>query len=308
MATTYAQMQEEIRLRLDQRTDLGDIIYRFTQSRVAFWQKYFFYASDTQDYSISTQPQQIYYNLPGSMRNVRMVRLLLGNTQGQNGAAPTTTTTADVTPPLTTILVASTTGFTATGAIFIGGQLVGYGGITTTSFTGCVVAGLNSQNNGNTSPVISAGAQVVQAAGVWLELQRLAYNGIYEIQSDDVVQPPNMSIPGSWAQFGTTIRLYPAAGSIFKLELTGNASPPAPVNDADDNFWTEPSDAGALIVADTVAHVFAYYLAAQDRAAPFFAEAKAHKYAVLKQTFDLGGPKIFRAWGPGFDGMRGGSW
>ena len=52
-------------------------------------------------------------------------------------ATATTTTSASVTLPATTINVASTTNFPTSGSITLGGQTVTYTGITGTSFTGC---------------------------------------------------------------------------------------------------------------------------------------------------------------------------
>ena len=49
----------------------------------------------------------------------------------------TTTTTASVTLPVTTIPVASTAGFSTSSTIIVGGQTVAYTGVTATSFTGC---------------------------------------------------------------------------------------------------------------------------------------------------------------------------
>lgn len=211
---TYAQQQEAIRIRLDQRTDLAAVIFDFSQNRFAYYSKFFFYSSDAQDTTITTVPGQVYYQLPGLMRNCRMIRLNMGS--------------------------------------------------------------------------------------VYLELTRANYNGIYEILSSDVTIPPIQALPSAWAQFGLQFRLYPVADRAYNLELTGNAAPPIPVLDTDDNFWTENTDAGNLIVADTVAHIFKYYLGAPERAVPFEQETKAEVYALLKTTFDLGGPKITRAVGPGW--------
>ena len=315
MPTSYKQLQEKIRRQLDQRTDLGQIIYDYSQDRVAFWAGYYFYASDTQDTSVSTKPFQLYYPLPNGIRNVRMVRLLLGNVVGQGGPPPNTTTTAPVTLPAGTIPVASTAGFNATGGtLFIGSQIVGYASINATNFLGCVTASLSSGNGGiitTGTSIIPAGSLVQQASGVWLELTRLGYNGIYEALSDDVVQPPNQTIPASWAQFGTQLRLYPAAGSVFQLEITGNGSPPSPTLDDDDNFWTEPADAGNLIMYDTTAHVFTDYIGGPEgptRAAPHAAEADKQRYRLKKITQDLGGAKIFRPYGPGYDRGSGRAW
>lgn len=216
----YADQREAIRIRLDQRTDLDQVIIEFSQGRFAYWGKYFFYASDTQDTTINTVAGQVYYNLPGMMRNVRKIRLALG--------------------------------------------------------------------------------------GVWFDLNRLGYNGIFDILETDLTIPPIQSIPSAWAQFGTTFRLYPLADQAYNLELTGNAAPPFPVQDTDDNYWTDRTDAGGLIIADTCAQIFKYYLGAPDRAAPFDMEVKAQRYALMKTSMDLGGPKIFKAYGPGFGSGYGG--
>jgi len=201
-------------LRLDQRTDLAAVIYDFSQKRFNYWAGFYFYASNTQDTSITTTPGQIYYNLPGTMRNVRMIRLNMGS--------------------------------------------------------------------------------------VWLVLDKANFNGIYDILQSDVTIPPITTLPSSWAQFGLTFRLFPVPDRAYNLELTGNNAPPIPTLDQDENFWTEDADAGQLIVADTVAYIFKEYLGAPDRAAPYEQEVLLQRYKLTKVSLDLGGPKVARAYGPGF--------
>lgn len=128
----YAQLQQQIVNRLDQRTDLQQIIYDFSQLRLNYWSAYFFYTSDVADTSITTTPGQYIYSYPRGIRNVKRIRLLIpGNNQAY------TTLTAILTLPSATIAVGSTQAFTHTGALTIYGQVVNYTGVTPTSFTGC---------------------------------------------------------------------------------------------------------------------------------------------------------------------------
>lgn len=75
----------------------------------------------------------------------------------------TTTLTSDISNSDATIPVASTTGFSSAGAIFIGAELITYTGKTATSFTGCTRGAANSQPAAHTSGASVAGAQVAAA-------------------------------------------------------------------------------------------------------------------------------------------------
>lgn len=63
----------------------------------------------------------------------------------------------------TTIVVVSTTGFSTSGAIIIGAELITYTGITATSFTGCTRGAAGSSNVTHASGTAVSGAQVAVA-------------------------------------------------------------------------------------------------------------------------------------------------
>lgn len=75
----------------------------------------------------------------------------------------TTTLTDNISNSATTIPVASTTGFSTTGAIVIGAELITYTGKTATSFTGCTRGAASSQPAAHSSGLSVAGAQVAAA-------------------------------------------------------------------------------------------------------------------------------------------------
>ena len=74
-----------------------------------------------------------------------------------------TTLTSAITNVQTTIPVVTTSGFSATGAIIIGAELITYTGITATSFTGCTRGAAGSPNKSHSSGVAVNGAQVAVA-------------------------------------------------------------------------------------------------------------------------------------------------
>jgi hypothetical protein len=74
-----------------------------------------------------------------------------------------TTLTADINNSVTTISVASTTGFSNSGAIIIGMELITYTGKTATSFTGCTRGAAGSPNVSHTTGAFVNGAQVAVA-------------------------------------------------------------------------------------------------------------------------------------------------
>jgi hypothetical protein len=75
----------------------------------------------------------------------------------------TTTLTSTINGTVQTIPVVSTTGFSSTGAIIIGNEIITYTGITSTSFTGCTRGVNNSANGTHTSGSYVGGAQTAAA-------------------------------------------------------------------------------------------------------------------------------------------------
>lgn len=74
-----------------------------------------------------------------------------------------TTLSSSVSNSVTTIPVVSTSGFSTTGAIFVGAELITYTGKTATSFTGCTRGAAGSQAASHSSGDAVAGAQVATA-------------------------------------------------------------------------------------------------------------------------------------------------
>ena len=74
-----------------------------------------------------------------------------------------TTLSGAITNVQTTIPVVTTSGFSATGAIFIDAELITYTGITATSFTGCTRGAAGSPNKSHNSGAFVNGAQVAVA-------------------------------------------------------------------------------------------------------------------------------------------------
>lgn len=290
---TFAQLREQIRQRLDQRTDLDQVIYDYVQDRVSYWQKFFFYSSDVVDTSVTTAVGTFFVNLPSGMRNVRRVRFLLA------GPAVTTTTTSTLTLPAATIPVVSTAGFPTSSVILIAGMPISYTGVTATSFTGCTggqtPSGPNSLVGSSVNPLpttlqneIASGTTVQTGGGVWIPLWPKRYEWILE---EDVLSPPVAAIPSWYAQFGLQLRIYPTPSMAWPLEITGNSMPPAPNADTDDNFWTE--DAAQFIINSVCAEICDDYL--HEDSTKFRINEQREYKAIKKLTLGLDKPLILRS-------------
>ena len=276
----YIQLQQQIINRLDNRTDLAQVVYDYSQQRITHWQNFLFYSSDISDTSITTTPGLYFYGNLEPLSAIRSIRLLIpGNTQGLVNVS--TTTTAAVTLPATTIPVVSTAGFLATGPILINDTQLVYASVDATNFRTCV---------GGLPGVAPSGSTVQQLFGIWMELKKIDY---YELIGMDVLQPSLQAQPFYWAPFNTQFRLFPTPPMKYTLEVTGNQAPAAPTLDTDDNFWTE---AGAqLIINATVAEVYENYLH-DDASAQSFRKNEQRDYrTLLKKTFNLGDPMIIRS-------------
>lgn len=128
----YISLQNRIIAQLDNRADLQQVVYDYSQDRIEYWQSFFFYSAEVTDTSVTTAAGQYFYDLPNNIRNITQVRLLI---PGSNTAYAVTT--SGVTLPTGTIPVNTTQGFTTNGTIQVGTQIVSYTGVTATSFTGC---------------------------------------------------------------------------------------------------------------------------------------------------------------------------
>lgn len=281
----YSDLQTRIAERLDNRADLANVIYQYSQARIQYWSGYFFYSSDIVDTSLLTRPGQLFYNLPSGIRYLRRLRLLIGNNL-TGLVIGTTTTTADVTLPTSTIPVVSTAGFAASlGVVSVAGAQVFYNSTDPTNFLQCVGVTPNDVQG-----VYSAGSAVYQLSGVWLDMVRVSYD---QLLNEDVLSPSLRSLPYEFAQFNSMFRLYPAASATFPLECTGSGAPAPPINDTDDNFWTE--DAAWLIIASTVNEVRRGYLHEEASQQDLVLENLERK-RLMKLTGDLMDNLQIRSW------------
>jgi hypothetical protein len=274
----YSDLQQRIAQRCGQRTDLSQIIYDESQDRIAYWSAFFFYTGDVTDTSLVCTRGNPWYDLPGGIRNVTAVRFLLGGTPGIQA-----TTTAALTLPQAVIPLSSVAGFpVGGGTVEILGFPVTYTGISGLNLTGCT-GGIDAAPSGTV---------VTLAGGVWVDLNRAPYK---DVLYADPLSPPNQGPPYAYCQFGTRLRLYLTPDNGYPLEITGNAAPPAPVLDTDDNFWTE--DASKLIIASTVLEIGQTYAGwAETKLAPWRLVEKREKYKLLKITADLSKPNVVRMW------------
>jgi len=95
-------------------------------------------------------------------------------------------------------------------------------------------------------PIRWADVRSVQVlSGVWIPMTRRPH---LEINSSDNLVNALQTLPSVWCMHGGALRIWPC-GPGYNLQLNMNTSPAPPVNNADDNFWTE--DAQTLIIAAT---------------------------------------------------------
>jgi hypothetical protein len=273
----YSEMQARIAQRCGNRTDLSQIIYDESQDRIQFFQNFFWYSSDVTDTSLVCTPGTAWLDLPNGIRNVKMVRFLLGGLNGLQAQ-----TTAPVTLPAATIPLSSVTNFPLKGTVLILGFPVSYTGISGLNLTGCT-GGID---------LVPAGTTITYGAGVWLDLEKANYNSVLLA---DPLSPPNAGPPYAYAQFGTRLRLYLTPDQAYPLEITGNAAPAAPLIDGDDNFWTE--DASKLIIAATVLELADTYINwPEPKKTPFRGIVDREKYRLMKATLDLDKPLVVRSY------------
>lgn len=134
--------------------------------------------------------------------------------------------------------------------------------------------------------------RLLQTSTIWIPLGR--WDDIRDILNLDVENPPNQSLPAVWAPFNNQFRLYPTPNAAYNLEITGNNSPTAPVNDTDTNFWT--NDAASLIIYATCEDICRYYLQ-NGASADLFHTAMMREYMALQEeTRLLQGPLTLRGW------------
>ena len=86
---------------------------------------------------------------------------------------------------------------------------------------------------------------------IWIPLRRADW--YQTILNVDALNPPFITLPYVYATYGQAIRLYPTPAFPYPLELMVDAAVPAPVNDADVNWWT--SEAQTLVAEAACADI-----------------------------------------------------
>lgn len=125
---------------------------------------------------------------------------------------------------------------------------------------------------------------------IWLPLERVPMETILGI---DVVNPPIVTLPSLFAQYGMSFRLYATPSQAYPLELMVNNSPPAPVADTDANFWTDTGSTGAgtLILLSTCAEICRTTLNDAAKADQFSAMVERREEPSMQElTQRLAGP------------------
>jgi hypothetical protein len=126
--------------------------------------------------------------------------------------------------------------------------------------------------------------------GNWLTLTR---ESTEFFDAMDVVDTTVRGVPTYWTTFGSQVRIYPAAGAAYSLELTMDLPPSLP-DDAASNFWT--GDAKSLVIAGTIAEIYEQHLHSVDKAAPFRAAEERELTTLWGKTIRHRGGIQPRAW------------
>lgn len=127
---------------------------------------------------------------------------------------------------------------------------------------------------------------------IWIPLTRVDFYS--DILMADVLSPPFITLPSYWATYGQTIRLYPTPNLPYPIEIMGNASPPAPVNPNDDDFWTE--EAATLIIEAACADICRLVLNDEERANRHQLAVGREQHSLLEWSQRLRGPTQIRPW------------
>lgn len=130
---------------------------------------------------------------------------------------------ANVTLPIATLLVASTTGFPNTGTIFVfsttGRQTINYTGVTATSFTGCT-GGTGSITGG--SPIVAGVATTIAAGSNGLSLPQATINVASTNTASTTIAAGsnNIRLPQGTINVASTTG-FPTSGIIFVTTSVG---------------------------------------------------------------------------------------
>lgn len=136
------------------------------------------------------------------------------------------------------------------------------------------------------------GARFLLGGTIWIPMVRAPW--LKDVLAADVLNPPFESVPTYYCPMGQTLRIYPTPVTVYPLELYINASPPAPVLDTDENWWTR--EAQTLIIEATCADICRLYLNDDEQAMRHdLATAREHA-ALAGYTMNLKGPGLIRGY------------
>jgi hypothetical protein len=171
----------------------------------------------------------------------------------------TTTLTSTIASGATTIPVASTIGFSTTGAIIIENEVITYTGITATSFTGCTRGAYGSTAASHTSGSYVGGAQGTTAATrTLLQINTTDYANGFSLNSSSALVAEYTGVYN--IQFSVQTFNFDNAPDDFTIWLTLNGTDVASTA----SIATTPAKHGGLPGAAIVAANFFQQLTAGD--------------------------------------------
>jgi hypothetical protein len=140
-----------------------------------------------QHYDVLNNALRLYFNRLNSNLSALSSNIGGAYLQFPNGAFHQdgyTTLTANINSSVTTIAVASTTGFPTTGTLLIDAELINYTGVTPTSFTGCTRGVYGSTAASHLSGAYVAECQAVPSATTSLALKMTVTDASNEVVID----------------------------------------------------------------------------------------------------------------------------
>lgn len=90
--------------------------------------------------------------------------------------------------------------------------------------------------------------------GVWIPMHKRMHD---VINGEDNLQNALQSLPFHWCLFGGQLRIWPC-GAGYRLQLTMNQTPAAPVDDSDITFWS--TDAQSLMINATAELICKFHI------------------------------------------------
>ncbi len=115
--------------------------------------------------------------------------------------------------------------------------------------------------------------------GTWIRLDPENYEVLVDLND---IQPVITSPMNNYSIYGDLFDLYPTPDTEYPLKIVCTKQIPPPVNDADQNFWTE--EAFALIRFATDASLARAYLAIPSMADEYDALAQRELQRLLMET------------------------